>query len=86
MKLEDEIDETKIMGLNRKKFVEEILNLEFNGNIRNCAITLNMNPSYLHDLVFIPTKEAGIKTLTKIYHYCKRTGKDPERYIFKMPR
>jgi len=86
MSSEDEIDETKIMGLNRKKFVEDILNREFNGNIRTCAIMLGMNPSYLHDLVFIPTKEAGIKTLTKIYHYCKKAGKDPEQYIFKIPR
>ncbi|MEN6383629.1 MAG: hypothetical protein ABFD79_00335 [Phycisphaerales bacterium] len=86
MKTNDFIDETQVMGLNRKRFVEEILNLDFNGSIRSCAISIGMNPSYLHDLIFIPTKDAGIKTLTKIYHYCKRTGKDPERFIFKQRR
>ena len=82
MESEDEIEGKKVMGLNRKKFIEDILNLDFKGNIRICAITLNMNPSYLHDLIFIPTKNAGIKTLTKIWHYCRRTGRNPEEYIF----
>lgn len=86
MKTNEYFDELKIMGFNRKRFVEEILNMDFNGNIRTCAITLGINPSYLHDLVYIPTKDAGPKTLTKIYHYCKHTGKDPESFIFKQAR
>ena len=73
----NEIYDEKILGFNRKNFVEDILNAEFAGNIRTCAIQIGMNPSYLHDLIFITTKDAGIKTLTKIYHYAKQTGKDP---------
>ena len=78
-----EADKATVLGFNRKNFVQDILNQDFEGNIRECAVSLGMNPSYLHDLVFITTKDAGSKTLTKIYHYCKRVGKDPDLYIFK---
>jgi len=80
------IYESKALGFNWKNFVKDILNLEFDGNVRSCAIALDMNPNYLHDLVYTPSKDAGIKTLTKIYHYAKQTGKDPEKYIFKLVR
>ena len=29
-----------------------------------------------------PDRDAGTKTLTLIYRYCLRTGKDPEPFIF----
>lgn len=77
------MDEINFLGFNRRNFVEDILNLDFAGDIRSCAIALGMNPNYLHDLVYIPSKDAGTKTLTKIYQYARRTGKDPNKYIFK---
>lgn len=70
------------IGLNRENFIKEIFEKEFNASIKLCAAALEMAPNYLRDLIFTPTRGAGNKTLSHIYRYCKRTNKNPERYIF----
>ncbi|MGL5257919.1 MAG: hypothetical protein ACRC76_12895 [Proteocatella sp.] len=78
---ENEKIEHTFLGFNRKEFIKGIFEKDFNANVRSCAMALNMTPNYLHDLVYTPTREAGIKTLSKIMQYCKKTGKDYEKYI-----
>lgn len=70
------------LGFNREPFIKDILEKDFNANIRACALALNMAPNYLHDLIFTPTRGAGNKTLSRIYQYCKKTNRNPETYIF----
>jgi len=70
------------IGFNRKAFVRDIFEKEFNANVRKCAMALDMAPNYLRDLIFTPTRGAGSKTLSHIFRYCKKTGKNPELYIF----
>ena len=70
----------------RKLFIEEIVNLEFCGNIPECARRMKMNPSFLHDLIFKTSNKAGKINLTRIMRYCLETGKDPLRYITKIIR
>ena len=72
------------LAFDRKLFVEEILNLEFNGDIPSCAVAMEMPPKYLHELIFNANKKAGTITLSRILRYCKKTGKNPERYITKF--
>lgn len=81
MQNDDELDHIFI-GLNRENFIKDIFEKEFNASIRLCASALDMAPNYLRDIIYTPTRGAGNKTLSHIYRYCKRTGKDPERYIF----
>ena len=69
---------------NRKRSVEEILNLEFNGNVSECARSMDMSPVYLHGLIYDTSRNAGKINLTKILRYCLQTGKDPLRYITKV--
>ena len=68
----------------RGMFVEEILNLEFDGSIKECAKAIGMAPAYLHDLIYHTSRKAGKINLTRILRYCVRTGKDPMRYIVKI--
>lgn len=68
----------------RKLFVEEILNIEFSGNIKECAGAMKMSSTYLHELIYNTSKKAGKINLTRIFRYCIKTGKDPLRYITKI--
>lgn len=70
------------LGFNRKAFIRDIFEKDFNANVRACAMALDMTPSYLRDLIYTPTRGAGNKTLSNIYRYCKKTDRDPEIYIF----
>ena len=76
------IDSLKL-GLNRRAFVEDILNVDFEGNINDCAKKMGFSTKYLNELIRMPEKEAGCKTLTRIWRYAKKTGRDPEKYILK---
>lgn len=69
------------IGFNRENFIRDIFEKEFNANYRQCAAALGMAPNYLRDIISTPTRGAGNKTLTHILRYCKRTGKNPEKYI-----
>ncbi len=71
------------LEFDRKLFVEEILNVEYSGDIAACARAMEMSPAYLHELVYHTTMRAGKVNLTRILRYCVRTGKDPLRYLTK---
>ncbi len=70
------------IGFNRINFIHKILEPEFNANFKQCADALGMRPNYLRDIIMNPNRDAGTKTLTQIYRYCMRTGKDPKPFIF----
>lgn len=73
----------RMMQLNHKKFVEEILNIDFKGNLRDCALALQLDPSYFSQVILQPHKPGGTKLLSSVYNYCKKTARDPEAFIFK---
>lgn len=77
----DDIEHVYI-GFNRMNFIREIFEPEFNCNVRNCAEAMGLKPNYLRDIIMSPTRDAGTKTLSCIYRYCIKTGKEPERFIF----
>jgi hypothetical protein len=81
--IQEHIDKTFI-EFDRRLFVEEILNVEFDGNISRCAKAVGMEPSYLHELIFNTSRKAGKVNLTRIFRYCMKTDKDPLRYITKV--
>lgn len=60
------------LGFNRLNFIHKILEPDFNGSIRRCAEALGLRPNYLRDLIMNPERDAGAKTLTLIYRYCKK--------------
>jgi hypothetical protein len=72
----------KVMQFNRERFIEDILNVDFQGNVRKCAIAIGVDPGYLEQVVYTPTKKGGTKLLGGIYQYCKSTKRNPEMYIF----
>lgn len=74
------------LGFNRRNFIEEILNEDFSGNIRECAKALSIATGYMNDLLRITSKDAGRDTLTKIWRYAIKTGKEPNRYIFVIEK
>ena len=77
------LDSEKVaIGFNRLNFIHQILEPDFNANIKKCADAIGMRPNYLRDIIMNPDRDAGTKTLTLIYRYCRRTGKDPEPFIF----
>lgn len=84
-KINENIDWT-FVEFERRLFVEEILNIEFEGNIAKCAKAMEMSPVYLHELIYNTSKNAGKINLTRILRYCIKTGKDPLRYITKIIR
>lgn len=71
-----------LLGLNRKRFVEEILNVDFDGDERRCAVELGLTPAYFKAMIVDLKKKGGLKLLSNLYWYCKRTGRNPEKYIF----
>ena len=73
---------TKKMELNRKKFINEILNVDFNGETNKCAKALGINEKYFNQMIMDPTKKGGTKLLGGVYSYCKKTDRNPEDYIF----
>lgn len=69
------------MGFNRKNFVEDIVNIDFEGDLALCALTLGFSEKAIKKIIFTSTN--GSKdTLDKIYKYCRKTNRDPEKYIF----
>lgn len=72
------------LGLNRYNLIHKILVPKYNGNIRRCAEAIGLRPNYLRDLIGSPTRDAGTRTLTTIYHYCRHEGLDPEDFIFVL--
>jgi hypothetical protein len=80
--IEDEDIDHIFLGFNRRAFIQDIFEKEFNTNVRKCAMAMDMAPNYLRDLIYTPTRGAGNKTLSHIFRYCKKTGKNPELYIF----
>lgn len=68
--------------LNRRHFIEEILNVDFQGDEKRCAIAMGVDPSYFHQMLYIPTKNGGNKLLGGIFMYCEETRKDAKRYLF----
>jgi hypothetical protein len=83
---ENENPKNVVVGLNRKVFIKNIFEKEFNSNVRQCALALEMAPNYLRDLLYTPTCGAGTATLTNICRYCMKTGKDPVQYILTEPK
>lgn len=73
--------EKSTMGFNRKNFVEEIVNIDFAGDLTKCSQAMGFTRKYLHSLIFTDIN-GGKTTLDKIYKYCRKTNRDPERYIF----
>ena len=71
------------LEFDRRLFVEEILNVEFCGDIAACANAMGMSSSYLHGLVYNTSTRAGKVNLTRILRYCVKSGKDPLRYLTK---
>lgn len=76
-----EIDAIRL-GFNRRAFIEEILNEDFSGNIRECSKSLGIATGYLNGLLYMASKDAGRETLTKIWRYAKKTRRNPDKYIF----
>lgn len=74
--------ELETLGFNRLNFIHEIFEPDFNANFTKCAEVIGVKPNYLRDLIMNPDKNAGTKTLTAIYRYCKQTGRDPTPFIF----
>lgn len=70
------------IGFNRINFIHKIFEPDFNANVRKCAEALGIRPNYLRDIIMNPNRDAGTKTLTLIYRYCMRTGRDPKPFIF----
>lgn len=69
------------MGFNRKNFVEDIVNVDFDGDLNLCAETLGFSVKSVRKIIFTDT--GGSKdTLDKIYKYCRKTNRDPEKYVF----
>jgi hypothetical protein len=81
--IQENVDWTYV-EFDRRLFVEEILNVEFDGNIGDCAKAMDMSTMYLHELIYNTSKKAGKINLTRIFRYCIKTGKDPLRYITKI--
>ena len=73
----------EIMQMNKENFINEILNVDFKGNVKECAIALDMNVNYFNCVLMTPTQRGGIQLLSKIKGYCKKTGRDPDRYLYK---
>ena len=69
------------MQFNKKLFVEEILNVDFKGNVSKCAVAMEITPGYFSKMIFTPTMKGGLKLLGGVVRYCKQTGRDPERYL-----
>ena len=69
------------IGFNRINFVHEIFEPRFNANVRKCAEAMGIRPNYLRDIIMKPTRDAGTKTLTAIFRYCRREGLVHRRYI-----
>lgn len=80
--MEDKVLNYSVMVINRENIVE-IINKEFAGDIKSFAEEIGINDKYFNELLTNPTRKAGVQTLGKIYEYCKRTGRNPESYIFK---
>jgi len=77
------VDYNKVaIGFNRFNFIHQIFEPDFNANIRKCAEALGIRPNYLRDIIMNPDRDAGTKTLTLIYRYCCKTGRDPSPFIF----
>ncbi len=80
------VDDSKIddltVGLNREAFLRDIFEADFKSNIRLCAFALKITPSYLRELLTVPTRGVGTKVLSLIVQYCIRAGRDPIRYLF----
>ena len=74
------------LELDRKLFIEEILNIEFDGNMSECARAMGMNPVCLCALIKKTDTRAGKINLTRILRYCLKTGREPLRYITKIMR
>lgn len=70
------------MQLNRNRFIKEILNVDFKGNTKLCAIALDVDPAYFGQMIIVPSKKGGLKLIRGVYLYCKKTGRDPEMFIF----
>ena len=69
------------MGFNRKNFVEDIVNIDFDGDLNLCAVAMGFSLKSIKKIIFTDTN--GSKdTLDKIYKYCRKTNRDPEKYIF----
>lgn len=73
----------KLMQLNKKRFIEEILNVDFRGDVKNCAVALGLDPNYFNQMLMIPTKKGGSQLLSGVYAYCQKTKRNPELFIFK---
>lgn len=71
------------LGFNRRAFVEDILNIDFNGDLKLCAKEIGITYSYLKELIYDSTKSAGKEALTKIHLYAQIARKpNPNKYIF----
>ncbi len=69
-------------GLNREMFLRDIFETDFKNNVRECALALRITPNYLREILTVPTRGCGVNTLSRIFQYCVRTGRSPEKYIF----
>ena len=43
------------LGFNRRAFVEDILNIDFNGDLKLCAKEIGITYSYLKELIYDST-------------------------------
>ena len=69
------------MEFNRKNFIEDIVNIDFEGDLKKCAETMGFSVAGLRKLIYADSS-GGKESLDKIYKYCKKTNRDPEKYIF----
>ena len=76
------MQEDKILGFNRKQFVEDIVNNRFNGNITRCANELKISAAYLHGLIYNTKYTAGKKFFNAVIMYCRNNKMDWQKYIF----
>lgn len=73
----------KVLGFNKREFVTNILNEDFNGNLKMCARDIGISERCLRDLIFEPSRNASCETLSLIYHYCEKVNRNPLSFIFK---
>ena len=69
------------MELNKAKFMKDILIKRFNNNQRNCALEMNIHPTYIHKLINTNAK-VGAKFLGEFKTYCTNNNLNFDDYIF----
>lgn len=69
------------MELNKAKFVNDVVGKRFKNNQRQCAIEIEVSPSYINKIIN-KGASVGAKFLGKFKIYCKNNNMNFDDYIF----